>query len=264
MRLSSELYKGILEELDKYNSPSFPLSSFYYYYNKSRLEWLNDRYALFEKTQEITDDLQVLIRGTSSNNSTINLTTLNLINQAPAITVDFSNIINSSPFTNALASITTYNITSNYYHLLLGSIIYTFTASYMYKGVCYKVGDTLELPIKRLTDDKKGFILKNSYFSPKWYRPYFKIENNIVYLVNGNTNDLPPATFLFKMNYLKHPKLMILGTDSSGTIYTGWDIVSEFTDYVDNEQVNKCVQLFLENIEQKRLGTNIPINQPAN
>ena len=257
MRLSSELYKGVLEELDKYNSPSFPLSSFYYFMNKSRLEYCNEKYKLTEVTQQITDDIQVIKRSIVTSSNTINLVTSNLINAAPALTVDISAIDGTTPFTNNLNAITAYNNFNNYFHATLGKLTYTFTAPYK----CYGIGDVLTFPVKKITDDKEGFILESHYFKPKWDRPYFKIENNIVTLLNGNVGSLPPATMQFQFNYLKHPKIIVLGTDASGNIYSGWDILSEFVDYVDNECIKICVKLFLENIEQKRLNTNIPLNQ---
>lgn len=256
MRLSSELYKGVLEELDKVNSPSFPLSSFLHFFNRARLEYCNTRYTLFEQTQQLTDDLQAMSRKITSTTNSINLTSVGLINPLPAITVDLEAVTNGSSFSQALGEITAYNASSNYMHALLGVVSYTFTANYK----CFKAGQVARYPVKRLTDDKRGFILDNSYFMPKWYRPYFKIENNVVYLVNGETVDLPPVTLEFELTYLKHPKLVVLGMAANGTIAAGWDILSEFVEYVDNETMKICVKLFLENIEQKRLQTNIPVN----
>ena len=57
-----ELYENVLIEQNKVKSPALHLEDFIYFANKGIQEYKNERYALYETTQQLTDDLSALSR----------------------------------------------------------------------------------------------------------------------------------------------------------------------------------------------------------
>lgn len=253
MKSALELYKDIQIELDKFGSPSFTLIDFYYFYNKARLEYCNLKYKEFETSQVVTDELEYLIAEPLIKKGTaINFLNEGLLNKYPDITED----LEGSNLGTVINKINAYDMNDNYYHLLSSNVLYKFNDSYK----CYPKGAIIEKVCKKLTDDRKGYITDKVFYKPNWERPYYKIEGGNVKLELGILPKWSNVDVFIKIIFLKLPKLIILaGSDLSNPSV---NTISEFNAENDNEHIKHCIKLFLENIEQERLRTFIPTNQP--
>lgn len=230
MKTAIDLYQSVLREIDKYGAPSFEVGDFVYFYNKAITQYVNQRYSLFEIKQQLTDDLRVLIVSGKEF----------ILNPTVNTNVKFTTISDFDP---------------EYLHLL--NCIVTFK----YKKLdCNGVNYLHAEACKRLDADKYAYVINNSYLKPDVKRPYFKISGDQLEIVFDTPNKLNTEVVVNKINidYLRTPTRITL--DSVTFIGN----TSEFPDYVDTEIINICTKLFLENVEQGRIQTNIPINQTIN
>ena len=223
MRNVLQIYKDVLRELDKFNSPSFETEDFNYFYNKARLERCNIRYQIFDTKQQLTDDLRTLVTHKI-------YTKEEMINNYGLLPTD-------------------------YFHTLGVKV----TFGYKLTEGCNKQGDTFTKVCKRLTADNYGFIQGRRFYEPSAKRPYHKQEGNLLLIERGSDSNLEIVSA--DLEYLKYPKKIQLNPDFS---ITPTNDVSEFSDYIDNEDIKICVSLFLENVEQKRIQSFPAISKTVN
>lgn len=223
MRNVLDIYKGVLRELDKFNSPSFETEDFNYFYNKARLERCNLRYQLFDTKQQLSDDLRTLVVHRK-------YTKAEMVNDYALLPQD-------------------------YYHLLGVNII----LGYKLTEGCNQGGTNYSITCKRLTADNYGFIQNRRYYKPSSKRPYFKQEGNSLIIERGSDSNIEIVEA--DMEYLKYPKTLTLNSDFTTTPTND---TSEFSDYIDNEDIKLCVSLFLENVEQRRLQSFASVSKTVN
>lgn len=270
-----EVFKALLVELDKVESPTMLLPDFNYFLNKSIFHYINKKYNVFEISQQSNDDLRSL-KATATLSIQHNNTNDKYICVLPE---DYLHMVNCMLFFEKSNNCSCTDRTT--------SIIQTSAV--------------------RLTADMKGGIYTNYYNQPSYKRPYYYINytnsssqlptgqndqtidhaysrtiqvgNNTVSTVSrqdlrytryGNPTNIEMEllygrsnTYVVKsvtIDYLKNPQLMFLTQDEIDLVNDSSQIM-EFQDYVCYEIINELVKLLLENNSDPRLQTHTPINQ---
>jgi len=268
-----EVFKAVLVELDKVESPTMLLPDFNYFLNKAIYQYVNKKYNVFEISQQSNDDLRTL-------KATATLSIQNKNNKYICI------------------------LPEDYLHML--NCILFFEKN----NTCTCTNnETLitEVSAVRLTADMKGGIYTNYYNKPSYKRPYYYINytnnsstlptgqndqtsdstysrtiqvgNNTIsavsredsrYIRYGNPTNIEMELLYGRSNayvinnvtidYLKNPQRMYLTQDEIDLIADTSQIM-EFQDYVCYEIINELVKLLLENNSDPRLQTHTPINQ---
>lgn len=146
-----ELYEYALIEMNKVEAPSLLLEDYNYFINKAVQQYINKVYNRYDINQQSSDDLRVLKATTE----------LELQKQV------LGRVANKDKF------VYTTNLPLDYMHIL--NCIVEFEIKGNYK--CYKEGDHIDFPARRLTADSAAAILHNVYMKPDYKRPYFYINN---------------------------------------------------------------------------------------
>lgn len=144
---ASDIYKGLLKELDKFESASFSISDFNYFINSVIDEYVTDNYAKLDVIQKDLDDIQVLIK-----------------NQA---------------FTQ---SGTTLVLPGDYRHILGVEVVVQFIKNDREN----KTGNTIILYPSRFRTNKKGYDNNNAYHQPSYKRPFYQIKGSRLELLLGD------------------------------------------------------------------------------
>lgn len=221
-----DAYEAVLVLLKKEEAPAMLLSDFNMYYNKATMQYINERYNVYDVNMQTTDDLSVL---------------------------------SISSFTLPKIRDLFYLLPSNYLHLLRCELelnIKKEKCNTQYKK--YK-------NVRRLTAEMASGIEDNYYFKPSLKNPYYYLTGDYITNVNTNyqleirIGDLGNNEISnLKIDYLRKPTPMII---SWSQIKESFDTsqVLEFPDYVNNEIINRCVYLLLEKGSDPRLQTAIPV-----
>ena len=264
-----DLFDYALIEMNKVEAPSLLLEDFNYFINKAVQQYINKVYNRYDINQQSSDDLRVLKATTQLS---LNKKDLGLIANKQRFVYDT-------------------NLPSDYMHIL--NCIVEFEVKSNYK--CYKVGDHIDFPAKRLTADSAGAILHNVYMKPDYKRPYFyinninpvnsivdantssKIDSNLTDSIKDNDTRLSNASEVrlelrfgdddtvftpvaVYVDYIKSPMFIRLTYDDI-TSTEDHTRVLEFPDYVCYEIVNELVKLLMENASDPRLQSNYTVNQ---
>lgn len=259
-----ELYEYALIECNKLEAPSLLLEDYNYFINKAVQQYVDATYKQFEIGQQSTDDLRVLKTTTR-------------------LEISFEN--------NRYIS----KLPHDYMHIL-NCIVELESNS---NKNCYNVNDSIQITARRLTSDMHAGILNNAYYKPSYKRPYYQIINfntqsnlptnpnmddqikernisNIDSLKttnrNSNVTDVileikvgKDSQFIPKyvdIDYIKSPQHIRLTQRQIDTTKDLSQII-EFPDYVCYQIVNIFTRLVLENANDPRLQTIIPINNPT-
>jgi hypothetical protein len=220
-----DLYRAILRELDKYQSPSFTFGDFNNFFAKGMQEYINGRYELFDTEQQHIDDLRAIVIRTN-----------------PVLA------INSTTRSVALPA--------DYWHLIGAAVKMRYIAA----NGCHGIGDVYYKSLKRMTADLKGFADEDYYTRPKPQNIYYKLEKALIYILFDDPNT--PVNYLVaesvEIEYLQIPSVISI---TSLSVYTTLSATNcQFPDYVWDEIVNKTADIFLENIEQQRIQSHKPVN----
>jgi hypothetical protein len=218
-----DLYRGVLHDMDKVAAPSFKFRDFNFWINKAIKQYCNRRYNPFDTKQQHIDDLRMAVPDP---------VTLNLTNKQADLPTD-------------------------YFHTLRCFVTMEYTQVYN----CHPVGEQYVQVCKRLTADLQGFATEDYYQRPKPTRIFYKINKNriVIHYDTPNTRANYVVARSIELEYLQVPGDMTITSPTVYTLFTGYNCV--FPDYVWQEIVNTCVDLFLENVEQQRLQTHIPVNK---
>jgi len=252
-----KLYENILVELNTVKAPSLHLEDYNYWANKGVQEYINERYNLYQTTQQLTDDLQALNSHVSAS-----INTANTIATYSGSSTETSNITLGNKYNSGYLQV---SFPTNYMHLL--NCITDISTSINVK--CDPAGYVHSAPAKRLTSDIAGGIINNAFLKPGYRTPYYSvvddIQNNIkegaIQLFYGNPNRF--AMNGFTIDYLKQPAIINLTIAQRDAIVDNSTIL-EFPEYVCNELIKRIVKLILENQQNPRLETQIPVNQSIN
>lgn len=254
-----QTYENVLVELNKVKAPSLHLEDLNYFANKGIQEYVNERYSLYETTQQLTDDLQAL---NSSVNTVITVPTPFVGN----LNINYSGSFNGSKI-GKLGN--KYNsgflqtvLPDNYLHLL--NCVASVKTNLYYK--CDPIGYIHSSNAKRLTSDIGAGVMNNAFLKPNYKRPYYNITDD--YVTGSKVGAIQifygdPTKFTlnnFSIDYLKQPTIFNL-TISQRDSVSDTSHILEFPEYVCNEIIKRILRLILENQQNQRLQTNIPINQ---
>jgi len=226
-----EAYMDIATELLKEESPTLYVEDFLYYYNKAVSEYMKVRYEFFEITQQLSDDLRFwktrhieIAKGSTAINS--------------YVLVD--------------------DITPKYRHLL-SCVIDVELVKPVAK--CVQVPNTTKgYKCKRLTSDIKASILDNVYLEPKFFRPYYDMLDNTIYISAGDLSDNSIILRNITIEYLRQPGRYTL---TSGQVEDSGDLSQtlEFTRDVGDEIAKVALKLILERGSDQRLQSHVAVNQ---
>ena len=263
------LYDNLLIELNKVEAPSLLLEDFIYFANKAVQQYTNKRYNQYDITQQTTDDLRVLKQSCS-----LNITST-------------EKEVNIAPSEDARWQC---ELPNDYLHLLNCIVVFDKNSSYEYSRKCDTESNKSKVKsmARRLTSDMYPSIMQNAYFKPSYKCPYYFItnynetykdgstnakledtlnpsdENNdsttkhVMEIRCGSTSKYYPKTVF--IDYLRVPSTLALTYADLESEFDRSQAL-EFPEYVCYEIQNELVKLVLENIEDPRLQTNIPINQ---
>ena len=271
-----DLYEYALIEMNKVEAPSLLLEDFNYFVNKAVQQYINKVYNRYDINQQSSDDLRVL-KATAR----LNLTKLTDLNHA----------------TGKQKFVYQTELPDDYMHILNCIVEYTVAKNFK----CYKQGEYVDFPAKRLTADMAAGVLQNVYMKPDYKRPYYYINNVNTEQYDNVGNIITDASINAKISDVykdtKKPNDIRLSNASKvrlelrfgndDTLFvptylyidyikspmfirlTYEDIIStedttralEFPDYVCYEIVNELVKLLMENASDPRVQTNYAVNQ---
>ena len=255
MRLK-EAYQNILIELRKHKSPSLHLEEYNYYIKKGIQEYANERYALYESTQQLSDDLQPLAVSATATITTIaGITT---VTYTGGFTESLVPVVIGKRYGSDLYKFKSPN---NYWHML-GSHV---TTSTLRNYRCFPAGHEDSVPSKRLSADIGVGIMNNSYLKPSNERVYHTFTDGF------GDNTKPSLSYLIgdirtsiiktiDIDYLKEPTTDSLTVTQRDTPGDSSSII-EFPEYACNEIIKRVVKLILEASSDPRMQSHIPINK---
>lgn len=219
-----DAYKALLIESNKVEAPALYPSDFLYYLNKTVKQYLNKRYALFETSQQLTDDLRLL----------------------------------ELPFSSSSLS---FILPFDYWHLT--SCIINIGATKQYSNelrLCGRDPDKVKtsIGVKKYTSDNIAMTSDNAYLKPTIKRPAYSFDRNTLTIDVGELDSRLQVNSV-DITYLKKPQvydetdLDLVNKGANSTFL-------EFTEYANNEIVNQLTALVLESKMDPRLSTHIPVN----
>lgn len=266
-----DLYEYALIEMNKVEAPSLLLEDFNYFINKAVQQYINKVYNRYDINQQSSDDLRVL-------KATVRLPLTKEVYGQVAEKLDGKFVYKV-------------DLPNDYMHILNCIIEYEVQKSIK----CYRTGDHVDFPARRLTADMAAGILHNVYMKPDYKRPYYYI-NNVSTVGNFNEADVSAKNddslrdskkeddtrksnasnvrlelrfgaddSVFKpeyiyVDYIKSPMFIRLTYDEI-TSTEDTTRALEFPDYVCYEIVNELVKLLMENASDPRVQTNYAVNQ---
>jgi hypothetical protein len=219
-----ELYRNTLIELNKEEAVALYLEDFLYFANKAVSEYTNIRYGMEGITQQLGDDLKDL---------------------------------RSDPEVIIPGEKDNLKTLSKPYRHLLNCIVTVKLNSYII-GCDQDPGTTVQYAAKRLTADRKAAILNNVYLEPKFYRPYYDIKGNTLFIKTGEdgnyTVEKVEIEYLFDPDEIKlKEEDLLVEEDNSPEM--------QFSLYVNMEIIKVIVKLILEQGTDQRLMSNQSVNQ---
>jgi hypothetical protein len=281
-----QIFEAILVEMNKAEAPSLLLEDFVYFLNKTINNYINKRYAVYDRTQQTTDDLRVL--------------------KATAILSVYKqeNKTNNSPLYKAIY---TANLPSDYLHLI--NCVCEYKAK---KTINCNENSNVFYAAQRLTGDLWSQILNNYYMRPTYKRPYFYINNTntsetlptnpytgetgtdptlekafnrtvqfessevsivkhekgvrygnvspVIIEIRYGADDKAFELLNIHIDYIKTPQYVTLTQNEIDELEDNSQIL-EFPDNVCYEIIRELTAILLENTSDPRLQTHIPINQ---
>lgn len=271
-----DLYEYALIEMNEVEAPSLLLEDFNYFVNKAVQQYINKVYNRYDINQQSSDDLRVL-KATAR----LNLTKL----------TDSNYVAGKQKF------IYQTELPDDYMHILNCIVEYTVAKNFK----CYKQGEYVDFPAKRLTADMAAGVSQNVYMKPDYKRPYYYINNinaqgyDVINDITTNTPTYARTENVYKdtikpndirlSNASKVRLELRFGNDDTLFVptylyidyikspmfirLTYEDIISaedhtralEFPDYVCYEIINELVKLLMENASDPRVQTNYAVNQ---
>jgi len=250
-----QVYENVLRELRKAKAPSLHLDDYNYWGTKAIQEYSNERYNLFETTQQLSDDLSPL---TTSATFAITSSGLSLVgNWSGGVAETNLPIAVGNRYDSGFYQ---FKAPDNYWHML-GSHVGVIN---LRPHRCYPAGYEISTPSKRLTRDIANGIINNSFLKPDFKRPYHQFidgSNNAVTDLIYFAGDLNQyAIGSVYIDYLKEPRALNL-TVQQRDLPLDTSLEMEWPEYACREIIKRIVKLVLEASSDPRLQTNPAVNQ---
>ena len=249
IKTAIDMYEGLLFNLNKVKAPAIFVDDFIHYVNMAISQHRNKRYNMYDSSQQLTDDLQVL-----AVNIKIDENGLVLNNKGQTI-----NLFNNNSNNNSNKVITDlgveFDLPSNYTHILN-------CISKIQDGTnkCDGSDKIIETRAKRLTADNYAFILDNSFHKPKVNRPYFYLRDNKIEIRFGKKGTLKEIS----IDYLREPvKVSLTQAEINEKVSTGVDNsqILEFNEYTNYEILRELTTLVLDHNSDPRIQITPSVTQ---
>lgn len=255
-----EAFENCLIELNKVQAPALLIDDFVYLFNKAIQKYINKRYNAFEVSQQLTDDLRVLLR------------------------TQKIDVKDSSTKPDVFKDSWTVELPNDYVHIL--NCICEFQRTNF--GKCDNSCTTFQVGANKMDTSEWPHIISNYYMKPSVDRPYYYISNiedpnsvkttvswdprnkredtrygNVTIPVmqikcgNDRQQQILKAVYI---DYLRAPKYISI-TQEDLDSYEDNTPQLEFPDYVIFEIINELVTLILENGKDPRVQTFVPTSQ---
>ena len=217
-----DAYKDMLRELDKFESPTFTLRDFNFFYNAALSSYITKNYKQLDILQKDSDDLKSILKF-------------------------------SHPLTLSTGGLVT--LPSDYRHLLGLKVKVKFKVDI---GK-YRKDQQIEFYPERMKSGQKGYRFKNSYAKPNYKRYYYEISGTQLQLLfDSNVVEIIDSAPNLWMDYVVQPAEVFLDpTDGADYNDVAKNTILFFnTGTVRNniyfETLVECRRLVLENIESQR------------
>lgn len=262
-----EAFENVLIELNKVQAPALLIDDFIYLFNKAIQKYINKRYNVFEVSQQLTDDLRVLLR-------TKKLIPLDINSQSEEAK---SNVFKDS---------WTVELPNDYMHIL--NCICEFKNTNIKK--CDTSCTTFQVGANKMDTSEWPHIINNYYMKPSAKRPYYYISNiedqevsnkksdgtydqenktrdtrygnstkPIMQIKCGNDRQKQVLSAVY-IDYLRAPKYISVDQIDLDSVEDTTPQL-EFPDYVIFEIINELVTLILENGKDPRIQTFTQVEQ---
>jgi len=143
-----EVYRFLLHELDKHESPTFTVNAFNYFFNASVDEYIAENYVPFDVKQKDLDDLRAIL-------------------------------VLNHPLTFATGKA---DLPEKYRHILHLEV----SLKVLKEGKDHNVDDIVTVYPKRMKTNQKGYAQENSYQQPSVNYSYFQIDKDSLYILAGD------------------------------------------------------------------------------
>lgn len=228
MTNATEMYEGVLLEVDQRSSANFDVQDFNYFMGQAVEDVLQPELDAFELTQKVTDGLRPLVK----------------VSEPIPVNADSSTDVRKL------------TVPEDYRHIVSCLL----TLRQKVASTAFAVGALRKEYTKRLTGDSMAHVFDNSYLRPLVSDPdlrlYHRIIGNDVQLYfdtpkypNSAVN-IADAT----LEYVSTAPAIILNDDLS------IDSDTVFPEHMNRKFVKRCAKLFLENEESARLPSYDAVN----
>lgn len=265
-----EAFENCLIELNKVQAPAILVDDFVYLFNKAIQKYINKRYNVFEVSQQLTDDLRVLLR---------------------TVKIDVDYTQSKNVFKDS------YNceLPDDYMHIL--NCICEFKRTD--KKPCADTCTTFQVGANKLDTSEWPHIINNYYMRPSAKRPYYYISNiedpdgwkevdpqtgqsrtvrkspareykekeqrygnstkPIMQIKCGNDRQHQVLQSVY-IDYLRAPEFVAVEQIDLDSVEDTTPQI-EFPDYVTLEIINELVTLLLENGKDPRVQSQYQVGQ---
>ena len=151
-----DTYKAELKELDKFESPTFTVSDFNYFFNVGISKYITDNYGDFDVLQKDLDDISALL----------------VFNHALTFSAN-----------KAL-------LPSDYRHSLGLELKLKFTND----TIDYSIGDEITVYPKRLKTNRKGYTAENAYQQPSHEYATYQVDSEQIIIYIGTNVEIVSGT----------------------------------------------------------------------
>lgn len=219
-----DAYRDILKELDKYESPTFSVRDFNYFYNKAVSKYIDVNYRQLDVVMKDTQDISAMLA------------------LASPITIQTTGTV---------------ALPANFRHLLSLKIKVRFKVDI---GK-YDATQVYEFWPERMKSGQKGFRYRSAYGKPNYRRYYYEISGtNLNVLFDDSKVEFVTNAPNAWLDYVIQPTDVYLNPDTGADFnQENQNTTLSFNtgasrNYVYFEVINLCRSIFLENIESPRAG----------
>lgn len=216
-----DTYKNLLRELDKWESATFTVNDFNYFYPSAIQEYITENYLPFDVRQKELDDIRAIV------------------------------VLNHplSSFTDGVTS-----LPEKYRHMLHLEVV----LKVLQNEGDYLKDDIVTVFPKRLKTNQKGFAQENSYQNPSIDYSHFQVDKDSIYILAGSNVEIQSAKMDYleepALVYLNPDTTVDYNLEANNT-------TMQFPDYVIFEINKVCKRIFLENFESQRYASSLQEEQ---
>lgn len=216
-----DAYRDVLRELDKYESPSFEIKEFNYFFPKAISRYIAQNYEKFDVIQKEVDDLRSIIK------------------TAQEFTMDANGLV---------------ELPGDYRHML------HVKAKVKYKVAVgrFDANETGFVFPERMKSGQKGFRMRNAFGRPSYRRHYYELAGSSFQLIFDSATVAIPTGANLWLDYVSQPADPYLNPNKASDYNSPANNSVLFfntgssRNHVYYEIINVCREIFLENIESVR------------